>query len=499
MYDPKFELVSFQTLPAEAKMEVICKLLDVLIEADLAYLRAVPGIPLLYDAGVRYKEEELGKDMWQDIPRTLELKTGDCFPQGTLLLRDDMTLVPVEDIARGECIWGRDGWSTVEARVYKGVLSADAVVLNNGSTVCLTGDHHFFVGRCPDHRPELDDGYGCSCRLESRRIERVRLRDLRPKDVLVVPDRISFGRDASLSPDRALVEGLYVSDGWSEAYRFAISGKDGGPKESQKREVERICAELGVATRWDRRYIAVNDSKWAERMVLMGCHAPEKHLLSIDLAEAQAAATLRGVMADSNIASGGNANGGWTFTTTSRTLATQTRLLHKMFGRDCSIAYIEHHGGLGKNPIWRLGVRAPSAKGKKLLRVRSIERDVFESPCWDIQTSDHYVYLPEHDVTVSNCEDLASWRVAELLFAGEPARHVVEHRRSPNLVLYHIKVIRGDGTIEDPSAALGMPGGHLGRHPPFATTQTGQEIPLRKHPLVGVYGGLVPQRRYLAG
>ena len=45
---------------------------------------------------------------------------------------------------------------------------------------------------------------------------------------------------------------------------------------------------------------------------------------------------------------------------------------------------------------------------------KEIEHDVAERPCYDIQTSDHYVYLPEHDVTVSNCEDLACRRAAEL-------------------------------------------------------------------------------------
>lgn len=83
-----------------------------------------------------------------------------------------------------------------------------------------------------------------------------------------------------------------------------------------------------------------------------------------------------------------------------------------------------------------------------------------------------------------DCEDLAAYRVSELRHAGENARHVVEHRKGPGLVLYHIKVIRGDGTIEDPSAVLGMPGGHLGKHPPFATDRHGNTIPLRKEPLV---------------
>lgn len=39
-------------------------------------------------------------------------------------------------------------------------------------------------------------------------------------------------------------------------------------------------------------------------------------------------------------------------------------------------------------------------------RVKEITRSVATVPCFDIQTDDHYVYLPEADVTVSNCDDL---------------------------------------------------------------------------------------------
>lgn len=41
-------------------------------------------------------------------------------------------------------------------------------------------------------------------------------------------------------------------------------------------------------------------------------------------------------------------------------------------------------------------------------RVLGIQRSVGEYPCWDITTDDHRVYLPEHDVTVSQCDGLAT-------------------------------------------------------------------------------------------
>ena len=56
-----------------------------------------------------------------------------------------------------------------------------------------------------------------------------------------------------------------------------------------------------------------------------------------------------------------------------------------------------------------------------------------------------------------DCDDLAPARVAELREQGEKATIRVQWRASPNgHKLYHVLVRRGDGSIEDPSAILGM-------------------------------------------
>jgi hypothetical protein len=39
------------------------------------------------------------------------------------------------------------------------------------------------------------------------------------------------------------------------------------------------------------------------------------------------------------------------------------------------------------------------------IRVKRVERNVAKADCYDITTDDGFVYLPEHDVTVSNCDD----------------------------------------------------------------------------------------------
>lgn len=56
-----------------------------------------------------------------------------------------------------------------------------------------------------------------------------------------------------------------------------------------------------------------------------------------------------------------------------------------------------------------------------------------------------------------DCEDLASWRAAELQNSGIDARAVVVRSRTPG-VAWHCVVRLPSGKIEDPSARLGMHG-----------------------------------------
>jgi hypothetical protein len=66
-----------------------------------------------------------------------------------------------------------------------------------------------------------------------------------------------------------------------------------------------------------------------------------------------------------------------------------------------------------------------AARSEKLLRVKSISREVEQVPCFDIQTDDHYVYVPSADVTVSNCDDVAILVYALARSIRLPARLVI--------------------------------------------------------------------------
>jgi len=102
-------------------------------------------------------------------------------------------------------------------------------------------------------------------------------------------------------------------------------------------------------------------------------------------------------------------------------------------------------------------------RGSGRRTVEHIVRSAASTRCFDIETESGFVYLPEHDVTVSNCEDLACYRVAELrVRSGESCKpyiswQIVKSAKYGSFTLYHIRVLRKDGSIEDPSKILGMP------------------------------------------
>lgn len=356
----------------------------------------------------------------QAVGQSGDHKIGDCFVKGTLVLRDNHELVPVESLRVGDRIWGLNKWTKVTNTWQKGVLKTWAVVLNNGSAVRLTPDHKVWVADCEKHTERID-ARPCSCPVSERKVHRITVRELKKGQVVLQPDRIPFGTE-TMDNDRAYVEGLYLADGWRDGSRFCISGKDGKTKEKQKHEVKEICDKLGIRSRWHKRYIAVNDSEWSDRVGSMGTHAYFKRALSLNLDEGAALSLLRGIMADS-----GANTGGWgrTFTTTSRELFVHTRVLLKMAGLTASERYVPEHGGLGSHPIWRLQIRSKKrddGTSRKLLRIKTVIQDGQQLPCFDFETEDHHVWLPEADWTTSQCDEFAIYLTAAIeksLAAGQ--------------------------------------------------------------------------------
>jgi Putative peptidoglycan binding domain len=233
-----------------------------------------PDFGALIRSGARWAPEPKGQESFDHAGVIAKRGWGDCFPQGTLLLRDDYQLVRIEEIQIGERIWSKDGWAVIKNKIEKGTLAVDTISLGNGAHVPLTSDHHVY----------LTTG------------ARVRVSELTSGAELIRP---------------------------------------------------------------------------------------------------------------------------------------------------------------AHQPVWKTGKIRTRADTNAFVVVREIQRSHFKAPCWDIQTSDGYVYLPEHDVTVSNCDDWAPAHAGSLRASGvDPQARAVVYKSGPNL--WHAVTQRGDGRLQDPSQTAGM-------------------------------------------
>lgn len=88
--------------------------------------------------------------------------------------------------------------------------------------------------------------------------------------------------------------------------------------------------------------------------------------------------------------------------------------------------------------------------------VISLTRDVATVPCWDIETSDHYVFLPDFNVTVSQCDDLSVALGSATLSLGIPTAVVKQDFGvgQQQHVLIAVEDEQGNWLPADPSTTM---------------------------------------------
>jgi len=381
---------------------------------------------------IRWTRDVYGVETLATPIRTLEMRAGDCLPAGTLLLTSAYELVPIAHIKVGDLIIGADGQVTcVIGKKYKGIKDLLAFELSNGGLFRCTPEHRLLV-------------------VKENEVTEVKAEEVKVGDELLSFDKLPFG-SRHYNTDKVYIEGLYIADGWAEDRRFFISGRDGFPKEEQKRMVALICDRMKIPTRWHKRYIAVNCPEWAKELHACGVRAAEKRCRFLDWDRECAAALIRGLMADG----GWSKSGAFVFSSTSYILAVQFRLLAKMFGVSAHLRCVKNHGGLGKNPVYRVTLRLKRKATDKVI-VRNITEGGIDF-VYDIETDSKTIYLPEYDIVVHNCDDLSTLLASLYLAVGFPVRYVVianlpQHPESFSHVFVQVDITgEGDWVSADPS------------------------------------------------
>lgn len=362
-------------------------------------------IKAIFDAvrsKIRYVRDTYNKDLYQHPVRTLEFGGGDCFPHGTLVL----TRSGLEEIQRlepGDEIHDGEKWVGVVKTWERGPKDIIRFDLNNGCSLRLSGTHKVL-------------------RVHNNEVEEVLAEELRVGDDLLQPRGFSGASDIELSEDDAFLVGAYIAEGCRINHRpgqkhreVSLAGVANG-KGIRERAIE-ILDRRGIAHRDYEREIRFSADD-VPFIYDLGRIASEKHLSTFCYGPKTVAAILRAMeMGDAGVQGTGNT----VYSTISRELAIQYRVLQRMMGHSTSLHVVEDHGGFGKHPIYRVTVRREDQR-RPWAKIKAITVEEEQSECCDIMTETGKVYLPESDVITRQCDDYSIVLASMLQSVGYPVK-----------------------------------------------------------------------------
>lgn len=338
----------------------------------------------------KYKYKSELSEKWNTPSETLKLGVGDCFPKDTLVLRSNGELEQIKNLEIGDTIIGGEG-RPVRVNNYwdRGKKRIIEITLNDHQKVRLSETHKVLT--------YPTKGY---CR--SKKLFEKRVKDLSIGEYLPFPDRLQFDETISYPKDTAYLYGLYLADGWLKHNQVFIAGKDGKKKQKQKKWVKSYCKKHNLDYEMKDRWIIIKNKKLASEIRNLfgeGCNGKliKKHNLDPNTAKK----ILEGWEADAT-----KRVNELTYSTVNYNLAVSLRILWRCCGYQVSIRKISNHGGFGKRPIYRIGVKRKKTNQPRIVSLKYVG----DEDCCDISTSDGLVYLPEQDVIVRQCDD---WGILE--------------------------------------------------------------------------------------
>lgn len=419
--------------------DVMGALMSALVETDVLYLKAHPEIPPVYASGVSFAEEpqgyqKLGEENWQDVPTCLGLRRG-----------GNRDLV---------------AWRCAELRTRSGV-QAMPLVLSERTWSGMT--RYRVVVMLPDGSVE-DPARGGGAR------------DV-PRDhrVAFVLDLFNGPHEATLSNDtlQVLLDALADVDGRYLAahpeapllYRAGIRYQEEPPGQEDWQDVRTTlrmgngdCLPLTTKVVRRRAFPPTIGAAGGAPVPPAPGSVEERLLGAFGWGSRDELVPIGRVVPGDRIRGDG---GGWTVVKAAAATGDKPILAFQLSNREVvrvspGHRMILHDHSEKRAEMLRPGNQLRSGSGERIAVQWVLEQPA--EACCDLTTDTGRFYLPESDVVVHNCEDLACWRVAELRVRfGIGARPTYTSQVRPDgSYLYHILVELPDGSIEDPSRNLGM-------------------------------------------
>lgn len=380
-------------------------------------------------ANVKYThdKETYGFDEYWAFPwQTLKRKVGDCVSVEEEIYTEDGTS-KVGELKEGQIVLSYDFearefcWKPITKIWEKGELPIRRVHFRNGATIDVSEGHPFWI-----RTGQKESSY------EKTLLKDVDLARWWKRKTPCAKEIPQYREEdiAWLNEDLCFITGHFIAEGWIENSHVCTSGYD--------------CHE--IAERLESNNLPFGEGKNGNGVPIISFHKSEfktflgtlkKNSLDINLPEwffrlpiKKLQAFLNGYfLGDGNLIppyGKNNPTETLNYSTSSEQFAKDLCRIHLILGKSLYFWKQEHHGGAGKNPIWRLRYNSNSAfcrdfgyKGLSEVSISFVE-DLPIVKMRDIEVNGTNSFVFKNGLIGHNCEDGAILLANILMKAGVP-------------------------------------------------------------------------------
>lgn len=442
-----------------------------------------------------------GGEHFREIPRIIENGGGDCFPLSQKVIVRSYSTGLYELLALGELrhvypsyqalsynfALARYEFRDIVGFVDKGMKPVCRAHLSNGTDLTSTPDHKFWT-----LNGSGENGRRLTTRTMGEYVEAMKMSRSRrtARSRILQASKIPALGTVRPSSATAYLAGIYAAEGNFDGKHTAIAQH----KMPVRRKIEAALAAVDTSF----RYRAAN-GKTPGSGAYYALHGGARNPIVAMMREQGASCFTRGLPHaflsgdEATLAAmvEGHGDGdAWRpsatgyhrpeveaiYATSSDDLMEHLRFALLALGRPSYAYQYADHQGAGHRPIWRLHEYGAHDEHSTLRRRRqTVEekmglagltygsvlsaQEAGEEHVGCIEIEGNHNFFLADGTLVSNCDNVAAWRVAELRELGIEAKpYITWRRRKDGGMTYHVIVLWPDGSSEDPSLLLGMGG-----------------------------------------
>jgi hypothetical protein len=401
---------------------------------DHDYLSEYAAILNWVRTNIRYTRDPRTIEQLKEAHVTLETAHGDCMTLDTkIIVRDSKgyyrlkTLGSLkEEYVNYEALsynFNDRSWEfkPITAWGYKGEQEVYRVRMANGYSFKCTHGHKLYGWLQREGRGSFE------CRTLAdlcSRVPKDESGDLKFKQcwtLLCAKQIPALDKPGFEKPEESWLAGAYLAEGWSDGARLGIAKTDPADRLNITDRLDSLGMSYLVRESRPNTggYVSVHRHPFQRQLCEFGGKALEKALPENFLSGSaeELSEIFKGYMwgdswtKDPNKKYKSHIRHVAMHSTVSHALSEQIKFLYLIFGRPLSGNLVQNHGGLGKNPIWRLWEATGQKYYERLpdltnIGIKRVQYAGVEPVC-DITVKDNNNFVLANGALAHNCDDLA--------------------------------------------------------------------------------------------